>query len=192
MTWMVVGLTAFFFLASLAQLIYLQRQIGRESPITLSVEALGAQPGASAPAAERLAVSPFRAAAEMEVQLVARRYRQATILLMARVWTSYLGFATGMILALVGAAFILGKLRDPVTELGLKASGTDWALKTASPGIVMAVLGTALMLATLITHHRIDVTDRAVYLIEPSSAVAGTSRQPVPSLSDPYDSQPRP
>jgi hypothetical protein len=103
---------------------------------------------------------------------------------MSRVWTSYLGFVTGMVLALVGAAFILGKLQEPVSELSTALQGTSISLKSASPGLLLAALGTILMLATIITHHRIDVVDKAVYLRD-SAAITPASIADQPPLERP-------
>jgi hypothetical protein len=184
MSSLLVALAIFFFAGSLVQLFLLQNESRKEAPVALSPAALGSDSAGAASPSDRLALARFRAEAELEVQLVSRRYHQATVLLMARVWVNYLGFVTGMILALVGAAFILGKLRDPGSELALKGGAMDWAIKTASPGVVLVVLGTGLMLATLVTNHRIDVTDRAIYL----GADQAPAVQPpaVAPLQDPY------
>src|SRR5258705_527544 len=75
----------------------------------------------------------------LETSALDRRYRQANILLLSRVWTRQVGFATGMILALVGAAFILGKLNTDTTELTTEAPGWKGSLKSSSPGLVSSV-----------------------------------------------------
>jgi hypothetical protein len=62
------------------------------------------------PAETCLAIRTADTAAVMEANLVARRYHQSAALLMGAVWSRYLGFLTGMVLSLVGATFILGKL----------------------------------------------------------------------------------
>jgi hypothetical protein len=191
MSRMIVGLTLFFFIASFAQLLYLQAEIGRDATFALSPAALGPAAAASAPVGDQIAAARFRAAAEMELQVVTRRYRQATVLLMSRVWTLYLGFVTGMTLALVGAAFILGKLQEPSSDLSLRSAGSALTLKTASPGIILASLGTALMLATILTNHRIEVTDAPLYLRDSSGPPAAPSRQPPPRLDDPLSSPAR-
>jgi hypothetical protein len=61
---------------------------------------------------------------------------------MSRLWTTYLGFVTGMIFALVGAMFVLGKLESDPSELKTKVgTALDTSFKSASPGLVLAVLG---------------------------------------------------
>jgi hypothetical protein len=72
----------------------------------------------------------------MESFLVTQRYHQAAAQLMAGLWTRYLGFITGMILALVGASFVLGKLREPAQKIDGKFPMIDFSIRTASPGII--------------------------------------------------------
>lgn len=83
---------------------------------------------------------------------------------MSRVWARYLGFVTGMILALVGAVFVLGKLREEATEVQTGTSGAMLSLRSASPGLIMAILGVALMATTIVTHHSMEWADSSVYL----------------------------
>ena len=48
--------------------------------------------------------------------MIKQRYHQANVLLMAGVRVRYPGLVTGMILALIGAVFVLGKIREERTE----------------------------------------------------------------------------
>ena len=93
--------------------------------------------------------------AVLESNAMESRYHQATMALLIRICIVFLGFLTGMVLALVGAAFILGKLRDPSSNLNAQAAMWKVSLTTASPGLVLVLLGTTLMLATIMA--RIDV-----------------------------------
>jgi hypothetical protein len=106
----------------------------------------------------------FNALAILEANAVERRYHQANVLLMSRVWARYLGFVTGMILALVGAAFILGKLREEMTSIGVSRAGTSGTLQSSSPGLVLAVLGVVLMAITIVTNQEISTTDSSIYM----------------------------
>lgn len=100
----------------------------------------------------------------LEQNAIEHRYQQANAAMLARVWTRYLGFLTGMILALVGSAFILGKLQTDPTEIDAASDLWKASLKTTSPGIVLAVLGTILMFTTLLVPFEISTKDAAVYL----------------------------
>jgi hypothetical protein len=163
---MVVGLTLFFFVASCVQLAYLHLSIKQAPKLDMresfSLLSVNSEPTFQ----EMLAVSKLKAITRLEANALERRYHQANVLLMSRVWTRYLGFVTGMILALVGATFILGKLQEPASELAAKVQVSEFSFKSASPGVILAGLGVILMFMTIITHHEIGVTDRPVYIQE--------------------------
>lgn len=150
---MVVGLTLFFFIVTLVQLVYLHVNI-KETPeasseISLAIKDIDAKQ-----------LQMF----VLEKYVIDKRYHQANVLLMSRVWTRYVGFITGMILAMVGAVFILGRLHGPVSELNGESSKIiSFSIKSASPGIVLVFLGVVLMMVTIITHHEIEVTDKNTY-----------------------------
>lgn len=94
-----------------------------------------------------------------------RRYGQGGVLLMSRIYIKYLGFFTGMILAIVGSVFIISKLKEDVTELeGSIQDKTKFRLLSSSPGIVFGLLGTTLMMTTILTHSEINVKDMPLYL----------------------------
>ena len=93
-----------------------------------------------------------------------RRYHQATATMLARLWTRQLGFITGMLLALVGAAFILGRLSESATKLEAESQGFKGALETSSPGIVLVVLGSALMALTIAVPFGVETRDANTYL----------------------------
>jgi hypothetical protein len=105
----------------------------------------------------------------LEKNLIERRYNQAKLTLMTRTWISYIGFITGMLLALMGATFVLGKLSDGGTTAGVEGGGMKGNLVSTSPGIVLAILGTVLMGINIYTDHRINVDDVSTYL--PTDAV---------------------
>jgi hypothetical protein len=75
-----------------------------------------------------------------------------------------MGFTTGMMLAIVGAAYILGKLQEAQTELKQESELFKISLVTTSPGIVLAVLGCILMSITLLMPFDIDIRDAPVYV----------------------------
>ena len=106
-----------------------------------------------------------RAAFALEGQLIGRRYQQANLTLTTRMWTRLMGFMTGMLLALVGAAFVLGKLSDEGSEAQATAPGgaMSFSLRSASPGIILAGLGTALMALSISIQATFDARDQAIY-----------------------------
>lgn len=101
----------------------------------------------------------------MEQQSIDKRYKQGGLLLMSRIFTKYLGFFTGMVLAIVGAVFIIGKLSEDYSSLsGSFAENMKFDLISSSPGIIFGVLGTILMLSTILKHNDVVVQDSPLYL----------------------------
>ncbi|MBI5016550.1 MAG: hypothetical protein HZB55_13805 [Deltaproteobacteria bacterium] len=100
----------------------------------------------------------------LEQEVISHRYDQSASAVLTRVWTRYLGFVTGMILALTGAVFILGKLREAPTKLETKTELLQASLYTSSPGIVLAVLGTVLMSITLTVKFELETRDVPTYV----------------------------
>lgn len=176
MQFLVTGVLAFFLLASGWQIYYLHQKIEQAPALNLEF----------APANNLSATQEqWRTLARLEAHAIQQRYHQANVILMARIWTTYLGFVTGMILAVVGAAFILGKLREQASEITGKMENWQVSIVSTSPGLVMVVLGTILMLMTITTHHQIDVKDSPLYFsgTAVSSTTATTTSAPQ-KLSD--------
>jgi hypothetical protein len=166
MTGTLIVLSVFFFLSSLGQLSYLHTAI-RTTP-DLDTEAVSEDIEALAGGETEAEREAFRLAllSRLELHTIARRYHIAHVALMASVWVKYLGFVTGMILSVVGAVFILGKLRTPKSEIGAEVASIRYHVRSASPGIILAALGVALMLTTVVTRYSVRVTDKAVYISE--------------------------
>jgi len=62
----------------------------------------------------------------------------------------------------------------------------DLSFKSTSPGLTLAVLGVALMITTIVTHHSIDVKLRAVYLRESQSVPPESVGNPPPFSPPPF------
>jgi hypothetical protein len=156
MAQLLIGLTTFFFVVSLVQLTYLHSTIRRAPAMDLApaFAAIDSTPPASD--TDRLRVAQLKTLAILDVGTTQRRYHQVNAALMARIWKGYMGFVTGMILSLLGAGFILGKLREPADGISSQ--------RRVSPGLIMIGLGVALMITTIVVNHRIDVTDASGYL----------------------------
>jgi hypothetical protein len=176
----------FFFTASALQLYYLHQRIERSPELDLN-PALGLLESNPAGASERdkLEVGRWKTLSILEGNALQRRYHQANVLLMSRIWTGYLGFVTGMILALVGATFILGKLRESESQVDAGSELWKLSITTASPGLVLAVLGTILMITTMVSHYEIKVDDGQLY-------TAGWNGTDNPASPDQVDALPPP
>jgi hypothetical protein len=178
MSGLLIGLTVFFFAASFIQLVYLHGNISRTPQLNL-VPVAGGDPAEQALSFDQLMrARQLDIESRLEANLIERRYHMASVVLMSSLWVRYLGFVTGMILALVGASFVLGKLREPVTDLEGKFSSIGLSLRSTSPGIILVVLGVALMLATIVDRDTGGVTDMPVYFS--NSAAASSEIEPLP------------
>ena len=115
----------------------------------------------------------------MEEYSIDRRYNQGGVLLMSRIYIKYLGFFTGMILAIVGSVFIISKLKEDVSEFeGSIQDKTKFKFISSSPGIIFGVLGTVLMMTTILTHSEINVKDMPLYLNTYNMSHIQNAREP--------------
>lgn len=169
----IIYLTIFFFIASLGQLIYLQTRVEKVPEIDKNWIKEN---------------TPNSHLFHLEYLTVQNRYHQGNTSLMSRIWLQYLGFITGMILAIIGAIFILGKLREPETKIDLDASQVKFSILSTSPGLVMVFLGTFIMITTIVVHNEIEIKDAGVYLmpsINNTTVLDNVMETPVDSLGNP-------
>lgn len=165
------GMAIFFIVATVIQLGLIQLHISRAAAQDSNsiVPPLTYNSKTDAPG-DKIAFAQWNTLTTLESQSIRHRYYQATIMSMGRVWVIYLGFVTGMILALVGASFILGKIREDTSKVGGEgAGGLKASVESSSPGIILASLGTVLMVTTMLARADIDVKDGPLYV---KSAVA--------------------
>lgn len=158
-------LTLFACVANVVQVYKVERHIEQNHDVAID-QIIPANPGVALTPADQVAYTRWRTLVAMEANAVESRYHQANMVLMTRVYIIFLGFTTGMVLAVVGATFILAKLRESETKVEAGTSTWKMALTTASPGLVLALFGTTLMLATIWARAEISVRDKSVYLIE--------------------------
>jgi len=103
--------------------------------------------------------------ASMEEISMNRRYNAAGASMMSGIYTKYLGFFTGMILAIVGAVFIISKFREDLSKIGLSMSEQmKFRVASSSPGIIFAFLGSVLMIVTIVKKTEFAVKDSPLYL----------------------------
>jgi hypothetical protein len=182
MNGMLVGLTIFFFIATLLQLSYLHWSMLQIPRIDLSASFDIAPINAETPFAQTLATRKLEVLATLEAYLIERRYYEASVMLMSGLWIRYLGFVTGMILALVGASFILGKLQESASKIDVKWSDQfSVTLASASPGIILAVLGALLMFATIINRDEYKTNESGVYLPDSETPLILTATRSAPT-----------
>jgi len=99
----------------------------------------------------------------MEADAMDKRYRQATALLMSRIWTRQLAFLTGMVLTFIGALFILSKLSESRSDVNVGMHDWKGGISSSSPGLILAFFGSALIAISLVVQPPISVQDRPIY-----------------------------
>lgn len=138
----------------------------RELDLRRDLGAVNCSAATSTPAERGLCLE-WKTAVLLEVYTINRRYHQANVALLVRASVKYLGFLTGMLMSLVGAVFVLGRLTEASSQLAAEGVFGKLTIATVSPGLILAVLGTILMLTTVLVNPPTDVTDGNVYLQVP-------------------------
>ena len=116
----------------------------------------------------RIQCPEWKVAALLEQHTISRRYHQANIAMLVRISVKYLGFLTGMLMSIVGAVFVLGRLTEASSRLATQGPFGKFTIATVSPGLILAVLGTVLMITTVMVNPPTEVNDVSVYLPPPA------------------------
>lgn len=126
----------------------------------------------------------------LEADTLDKRYHEASALLMSRIWSRQLAFITGMVMAFLGAVFILGKLSESTSQISGGAGDWKVAITSASPGIILSVLGTVLLISSLYVRASLDVNDGPAYVnsLRPPVAITPGADNSSPKTGD--DSRP--
>jgi hypothetical protein len=160
----VIAAMVAFLVFSLADTLAVRRRI--ESPPQLDLAGALARVNcdkAGTAGDVRLCVQ-WKVAALLEQHTIDRRYHMANVALLVRVSVKYLGFLTGMLMSLVGAVFVLGRLTESSSTVGAEGAFGKFTIATVSPGLIMAFLGTVLIIAAVFVNPPTDVNDGSVYL----------------------------
>lgn len=143
----VFGASAYFMWTSLSQFTAMKVSVER-SFVDDRIVPLIAQ---SAPKGTGDATPQVRLMMEERAQRADLTRAGASLLI--SLWTRNMGFVTGMLMALIGAIFILSRIDDAGSTLEAGQETLKGSLKTSSPGIVLAVLGTVLMVLAMTTRY---------------------------------------
>ena len=182
MSWFVTCLAVAFLALSIFDIVLIRKSIERDTSDD-SRTAIQQQIQS-----EKILLTPAQVSEQslliLEADALDNRYRQANALLMSRIWTKHLAFITGVILALLGAIFILGKMTESQSQI--EGSNGSWriGITSASPGIILASLGTLLLLVATCAQTTIKVDDRPVYVL-PSALSITNAASPVVSTPPP-------
>ncbi|MEO6454242.1 MAG: hypothetical protein ABIN97_09230 [Ginsengibacter sp.] len=126
--------------------------------------------------------------AKMEELSLNRRYNQAGALMMSGIYTKYLGFFTGMIMAIVGSVFIISKLKEDATNLDASISSSmKFTIISSSPGIIFGLLGTILMTVTILKKAEVNIKDMPLYLNYYNMPKEGNNMHGIYELGDEND-----
>ena len=165
MTSMLVAMTIFACVANLYQVRYVQEHIETKDHFDPNLIREMLAPKGGETSAETFAYARWVTIASLENAAMESRYHQASVMFLSRIYIVFLGFATGMVLALVGASFILGKLREQATKMSADhPSAWRVSLTSNSPGLILAFLGTVLMVFTILTRAEVSVHDESMYI----------------------------
>ncbi len=186
----VIATAVFFAAVTVWQFGALQSRINQP---TTSPSAIAWSQRATAPSSfrEQLELSTLQAKYNLEQESIARRYALANLTFESRLWTRFMGFVTGMILALVGAAFVLGKLQTDASELGASSQGVSVTIRSASPGIILAALGTVLMSIAIFVEASVTTRDVAIYFSNAESQVGGGESDAPPPIDSISSASPK-
>jgi hypothetical protein len=186
MTRSIVVMGLLFFISSSAQLYLMYLDLKTVSNVAQRVVP-GDGNGGGAKSEESLRWDGLVA---LEHETLARRHRVVNAALLHQACVLHLGFLTGMVLCLVGSVFILGRLQESTSSLSGEARELKLALSTASPGIVLVVVGSGLIYVTLSTRIDLNVHSGAVY-VSPVPYLVGKSRDPIVQRSEETPSAPQ-
>jgi hypothetical protein len=154
-----------FLIVSLLETNQVRAQIASAPTLTLPAEVARLScVGPGLTAGQQQACVRWKVLVQLEAYTIARRYHQANAALIVRAWIKYLGFLTGMILAIVGAVFILGRLTEASSHLAAEGTFGKFSVDSVSPGLILAVLGTVLMITTVLINPPTGVTDGPIYV----------------------------
>lgn len=195
--WKIVGRFAMAAAVVLAGLIFSAVAIARYDRIVSAVSTRPAIEGQILRAAGDLPAEA-RVAALLEAEALGRRYDQAQAAMLSKLWTRNMGFVTGMMLALVGAAFVLGELRIDASQVSGGTETAKIAISSSSPGLILCVLGVVLIVTALNVSYAVNAQDAPVYYRlagvapvttdggrpEPIPAAAGGDRDAADAASD--------
>jgi hypothetical protein len=102
-----------------------------------------------------------RTALERDTMLL--RNHRANTSLSTRTWLRFMSVIFGAILVLIGSAFVLGRVSMERLESEAKSEKWSIALKTSSPGLLLALMGCALIAIPNFARQDISISDGSAY-----------------------------
>jgi hypothetical protein len=87
------------------------------------------------------------------------RYNLGAQLIVANMTRKNIGFLIGTLLSLLGCVVIVRRIRNMSVSASGNVSGQQMSLNTASPGILLALLGSIMIIATIVRGDEVRVDD---------------------------------
>ena len=100
----------------------------------------------------------------LERDTILLRNHRANVSLSTRTWLRFMSVIFGAILVLIGSAFVLGRVSMERLESEAKSERWSIALKTSSPGLLLALMGCALIVLPNFARQDINISDSGAYL----------------------------
>ncbi|MDO8838522.1 MAG: hypothetical protein Q7V31_06295 [Parvibaculum sp.] len=102
--------------------------------------------------------------AYLDLEVIKMRHNRTVVALQSRTWMKFLTSMFGAVLVTLGAIFVLGQVSAPHFRAHVEGRGVNVALASASPGLVIVVIGAGLLVASMIVHHEVSQTDQALFI----------------------------
>lgn len=120
----------------------------------------------------------------LEHQALLHRQQTINAVVLRQTSLLHLGFLTGTVLCLVGAVFVLGRLQTSDSSFEGAAPTLKVSVRNASPGIVLAMLGSGLMCATLYHRFQFNLPQHTSYLLPAAYACPSNAANTVTPPAD--------
>jgi len=180
MAGIIIAFSTFFIAGTAYQLIHIQSKI--EYDDTADVQVFTNMDEAET--SLKMEQLSLKTKAQLETYAIKRRYHQSNMLLISRIWIQYLGFLVGMILAMVGGTFVLGKMKEAGSSFDSDISSVGkFSFNSSSPGLFLVLFGAIIIITTLLYHPEITVQDGSLYFDKTIQLNTNEKSQPDNSAS---------
>jgi len=160
MAGIIIAFSTFFIVATAYQLINIQSKIEYDDKDDVKVFLEMEKPNSSL----EMEQINLKTKTLLETYTIKRRYHQSNMLLISRIWIQYLGFLVGMILAMIGGTFVLGKMKESGSSFDSDISNVGkFSFNSSSPGLFLVFFGVLIIITTLLYHPEITVQDGSLY-----------------------------
>ena len=116
-----------------------------------------------------------RAKVALEIDVMAHRAQRSSALLSTRTWLRFMSLIYGAILTVIGAAFVLGRVRSSKIETTAEYGDFKASVISSSPGLILAFLGCVLIVVPNVSQQTISIDDTSSF-IEKSPPIERSGR----------------